>query len=229
MRRLFPLPGRDGDVDLDLDEAYAWPDASCLRVNFISSVDGAATLNGRSGGLAGPADKAIFSRLRGSCDVIVVGAGTASAEGYRPAKVPVAVVSTRLSSSPGEPLFSPAPGMARPLVLTCAAASADRRAALARNADVVDCGDESVEPHLVVAELARRGFRRLLCEGGPRLFSTFLAAQVVDELCLTLAPVLAAGDAIRITRGPTLVVPPTATLVSALEDDSTLLLRYTLR
>jgi len=227
VRRLLPVSGQDGDVDLD--EAYAWPPGRWFRVNFVSSLDGAATVDGRSGALAGPADKAVFTHLRATCHVVVVGAGTASAERYRPAKVPVAVVSARLSSSPDEPLFGGAPGTARPLVLTCSAAPGDRRAALSQVAEVVDCGTDSVDPRLVSVELERRGWRRLLCEGGPRLFATFLAADIVDDVCLTVAPVLVAGDARRITRGPVMPSPRAATLVSALEDESSLLLRYSVR
>jgi 5-amino-6-(5-phosphoribosylamino)uracil reductase len=94
---------------------------------------------------------------------------------------------------------------------------------------VVDCGEDSVELDGVVAELERRGLRRVLCEGGPRLFASLLGAGLVDELCLTLAPVLTAGDGPRITLGPSLPAPQPATLVSALEAESALLLRYTLR
>lgn len=227
MRRLFPAAGPEEAADLH--QAYAWPDEPCLRVNFVTSLDGAAALDGRSGGLGGPADKAVFSHLRATCDVILVGAGTATAERYGPARVPVAVVSARLSPSPGERLFTPGPATARPLVLTCAAAPADRRAALLAQAEVVDCGDEGVDARLVVAELHGRGFRRILCEGGPRLFASLLAVSAVDELCLTLAPLLVPGDEPRMTSGPPLPAPQPATLVSALEGDGSLLLRYSLR
>lgn len=227
MRRL--LPPADPGEEVDLHEAYAWPESPCLRVNFVSSLDGAAALDGRSGGLGGRADKAVFSHLRATCDAILVGAGTASAERYGPARAPVAVVSGRLSLSPDDRLFTAAPGTARPLVLTCAAAPADRRAALSRLAEVVDCGGEAVDAGKLVAELHRRGLRRLLCEGGPRLFASLLAAGTVDELCLTLAPLLAPGDAPRMTCGPPLPSAQPAILLSALEEDSSLLLRYSLR
>jgi len=227
MRRLLPAGGPDSGVDLD--EAYEWPPGTFLRVNFVSAVDGAATVDGRTAGLGSAADKAVFSHLRDTCDVIVVGAATASTERYGPARVPVAIVSAALSPAPDERLFRAAPGTARPLVLTCAAAPEDRRAALAPVADVVDCGEEAVDLHRLVAELEARGLRRVLCEGGPRLFAALLAAGLVDELCLTVAPVLAAGDAPRITTGPPLHAPRPMRLVSALEEESALLLRYSLR
>lgn len=225
MRRLLPSPNA-GVAEVDLDEAYAWPAQRCLRVNFVSTLDGAASLDGRTAGLATAADQAVFSHLRATCDVIVVGAGTASAERYRPARVPVAVISARLSPSPEERLFTPGAGMAPPLVITCAAAPVDRRAALSRCAEVVDCGGDAVDLGLAVAELERRGMRRLLCEGGPRLFADLLAVDLVDELCLTIAPLLTAGTAQRITAGLGLAPPVPSRLLSALEEEGTLLLRY---
>lgn len=227
MRRLLPVEPSEGEVDLD--QVYAWPEGRCLRVNFVSSLDGATAVEGRSGGLSAPADKAVFAHLRATCDVIVVGATTARAERYRPARVPVAVVSAGLSVSPDDRLFRPEPGAASPLVFTCAAAPTERRAALARCAEVVDCGDEAMDLHLLVAELEARGHSRQLCEGGPTLFASLLAAGVVDELCLTVGPVLVAGDARRVTHGPTLAAPQKATLVSVLEEEGALLLRYSLR
>ena len=228
MRRLLPDPA-PAPGGVDLDEVYSWPRERCLRVNFVSSVDGAAALDGRTAGLGSPADKAVFSHLRATCDVVLVGAGTATAEHYRPAKVPIAVVSARLSPAPSERLFTPVDGSATPLVLTCASAPTDRRRALAAHAEVVDCGDGEVDLRLVVAELERRGLRRLLCEGGPRLFSSLLAVEAVDELCLTISPLLSGGAAPRITDGPPLQPPVDATLLSVLEEDATLLLRYSLR
>ena len=228
MRRLVPDPAPGGG-GVDLHEVYAWPDRRCLRVNFVSSLDGAAALDGRTAGLGSPADKAVFSHLRATCDAVVVGAGTATAERYRPAVVPVAVVSARLSPAPSERLFTPGEGTATPIVLTCAAAPADRRAALSRCAEVVDCGDGAVDLGLVVAELERRGLRRLLCEGGPRLFSSLLAVGAVNELCLTLSPLLTGGTAPRITDGGPVQPPAGALLLSVLEEDGTLLLRCSLR
>ena len=226
MRHLLLGPAAPAGVDLS--EVYAWPEGTCLRVNFVCSLDGAATVDGRTSGLGSPADKAVFTHLRATCDVVLVGAGTAIAERYRPTAVPVAVVSARLSPQPGDRLFTPGAGTARPLVLTCPSAPADRRGALAPHAEVVDCGGEVVDLRLVVAELERRGMRRVLCEGGPRLFDDLLAADLVDELCLTVAPVLVGGAAPRVTDGPPLAPPRTATLLSALEEDATLLLRYAL-
>lgn len=226
MRRLHPSPP---PPTADLSGIYRWPDERCLRVNFVSSVDGAASVDGRSGTLGGAGDRAVFTHLRATCDVVLVGAGTAKAENYRPASIPVAVVSARLSPSPDERLFHPQDGTVRPLILTCASAPADRRAALAAHAEVVDCGEQEVDPHLIVDQLERRGFLRILCEGGPRLFGDLLAADVVDELCLTLAPLLVAGDASRIANGALLARPKGVRLLTVLEDEGSLLLHYSLR
>lgn len=187
-----------------------------LRVNFIASLDGAATRDGLSGGLNNADDKVVFDTLRMLSDVILVGAGTVRAEGYggvrlddeaaewrvengMSAQPPVAVVSARLSLPPTHPFFTDA--VIRPLLITAASAPADRRAALAEVADVLVCGDDSVEPPRMLAELADRGYAQVLCEGGPRLFGELIAADCVDEFCLTLSPVLESGAAGRIAQG----------------------------
>ena len=245
MRRIHPEPSGELTDD-ELAGVYAMvPGAEPLvRVNFVSSVDGAVTVDGVSGGLGTPGDKRVFGLLRDLCDVILVGAGTVRAEGYvqaRPsarrrerrralglAEVPtVAVVSGSLDFDPASPLFTDAETDARTVVLTTEAAPADRRAALARVADVVDAGTALIDPAMAVAALGSRGLNRVLCEGGPALFGTLLAARVVDELCLTVSPRLAGPGAPRIIAGlPTPVQP--LTLRHVLEDGDTLLLRYQL-
>ena len=158
----------------------------------------------------------MFDILRRLADVIVVGAGTVRAERYGamrlseddvawrlgrglPAHPVFALVSGRLELDPASPVFAAAP--VRPLVLTHAAAPADRRAALGRVADVVECGAARVEAAAVRAALVERGLPQMLCEGGPFLFGSLVAADAVDELCLTLSPVLEGGGAGRIVRG----------------------------
>ncbi len=206
---------------LDRDELisrYRVADRSTprVRVNFISSLDGAATRNGVSSGLGNADDKLVFDTLRLLTDVIVVGAGTVRAEGYGgvrlpetdaawrvanglAAQPPVAIVSSRLELEPTHPAFSQA--STRPLVITHDAAPADRRAALAEVADVLVCGEDAVDPELMVARLADRGHTQVLCEGGPHLFGSLIEADLVDELCLTISPVLEGGPAGRIASG----------------------------
>lgn len=237
------LPAEAGEVNLD--EAYGWPPGRRLvRANMVTSVDGAAVLDDVSGTLSGPADRRVFSVLRGLADVILVGAGTARREGYggaRPnparqqrrqvagqgAAPPIAVVSHRLDLDPGGRLFTDF--LVRPLVLTCSSAPADRRRALAEVAEVLVAGEEQVDLGLGMQQLEQRGYLRVLCEGGPRLLADLVAGGHLDELCHTVSPLLTAGPAGRLLDGPVLARPTGLTLAGALEEDGTLFLRYAVR
>ena len=213
----------------DLDAAYPWPDppVRMLRVNFTASVDGAATLEGRSRGLSGPADRRVFDHLRATCDCVLVGAGTVRAEHYRQAPVPVVVVSSHLDLDPSEPLFQPREGSVPPIIATHRGSPPDRRAALQEaGAEILDCGDVNVDPHALVAALEGRGLTRILCEGGPALFATLVADGLADELCLTIHPKLAGPDHRRVVRGTAWAEARSATLLQTLEDGGELLLRY---
>jgi riboflavin biosynthesis pyrimidine reductase len=138
----------------------------------------------------------------------------------------IAIVSGRLDLDPGHPVFTNA--ATRPIVLTHAAAPTDRRAALASRADVVDCGEDQVDPRRMVAELAERGLPQILCEGGPHLFGDLVAADRVDELCLSLAPVLEGGSAGRIAVG-TSAATRAMELLHVLRAGDMLFLRYARR
>lgn len=236
-----------GLSDDELLAAYAWDfpsgraDGPLFRFNFVASVDGAAALDGRSGGLGDGADSRVFALLRQTADVILVGAGTVRAEGYSgellapdsqswrgahgmTAHPGLAIVSGSLDLDPDSALFREAP--VRPLLLTAATAPAGRRAALERVADVVVAGERTVEPDQAARALAGRGFLRVLCEGGPQLLGSFQAADLVDELCLTVSPLLTAGTATRITAGTPEMTPHRMELVHVLRGGDTLLLRY---
>lgn len=230
--QLLPEPAPEPD----LAAHYAYPDdarPTVVRVNFVSSADGAVSVEGRSGGLGSAADKRVFGVLRELADVVLVGAGTARAEDYAGARKPtrgrdtpppIAVVTGSARLDPGARLFT-ATTMS-PIVLTTGDAPASRRADLAAAG-----GDVAVLPDLapatLLAELGRRGLRRVLCEGGPSLHGALIADDAVDELCLTLSPLLAGGDAGRIATGPAGTPPRGLSLVGALHDDGALLLRYT--
>ena len=209
-----------------------------MRVNFVSSVDGAATVKGKSGGLGGEADHRVFNILRTLCDVVVVGSGTVKAEGYGAmileassvdARVATglqpqptfAIVSGSLNLDPTSDVFTKAP--VRPLIIT--SKSAPPNEALAKVADIVVCGSKIVDPALMVSALAERRLTRIHCEGGPSLFGSLLAADVVDELCLTVSPLLVGGDSGRIVKG---AVPDARgmSLAGILRSENTLLLRY---
>jgi 5-amino-6-(5-phosphoribosylamino)uracil reductase len=230
------LPGYGSLVDLDAELAahYAYPDdlsGPWVRVNFVASADGAATSDGRSGGLGTAADKRVFGLLRELADVVLVGAGTVRVEDYRGARrgagqntpPPIAVVTGSADLDPRSRLFTDT--SVAPLVLTLASASAQRRDGLAAaGAEVVVLDD--LQPASLLADLGRRGLHRVLCEGGPMLFGALVAAGAVDELCLTITPLLVGGTAARIISGPPVSPACPLTLVGVLEADGTLLLRY---
>jgi riboflavin biosynthesis pyrimidine reductase len=186
----------------------------------------------------------VFAAMRDLADVVLAGAGTVVAEGYRavtvsPARaelrrrfglrpvLPTAVVSRSLPFDPAGPLFTGATPEARTIVLTCAAAPAERRAALARVADVVLCGEQTVDLVAARTALEERGLTRILSEGGPTAFAELVAAGVADELCLSLTPLLTGPGPKRIVDGPAQWTPPKAlAMIGALEEDGALFLRY---
>ncbi|NUL48411.1 pyrimidine reductase family protein [Cellulosimicrobium funkei] len=249
------LPSRGSAAELSDDELVAFytPPAGStqgagsashrpwVRFNFVSSADGAATLDGHSRGLGTAADRRLFALLRRPADVILVGAGTLRVEGYAgelvsaedrawredrglPGHPGIAVVSGSLGLDPDGEFLRTAP--VRPLVLTTAGADAGRRRAIEEVADVVDCGERRAEPARISAELAGRGHRLVHSEGGPALFGTFAAAGLADELCLSLSPLAAGPSGIRIMGGPGLPEAAALDLVGLLEEDGALFLRY---
>ena len=239
--RVWPDPdGRPLD-DAALAVLYAPGDRPALRVNFVTSLDGAVEVEGYSAGLSSPADKRVFGVLRMLCDALVVAAGTLRHEGYdalrldaprrawrRERGLPefptLVVVSGTLGLDPAQAAFVDAP--VRPLVVTRAGAPADRRAALAPVAEVVTAGEREVDLAAMLTELRGRGLGRLLCEGGPLLFGALSRADLVDEVCLTVSPLLAGPGAGRITAGEAGGARPMA-LRHVLTGDGALLLRYT--
>ena len=236
MRRLFPEPG-DVPDDVALAEAYRLPPGRSLRMDFIASLDGSIAVAGRSEGLQSPGDQRVFRVLRALADVVLVGHGTASAEGYGPVgpgsalgrlrtaigrapELPIAVVSRRASLAPGDRLAVPGT-----LLITCAAADARRRAALAdAGVEVLVCGDADVDLPRALDALAGRGLAQVTCEGGPQLLRTALAAGVVDELDLSLSPALV-GDRARLLDAP-LADVVRGELRQLLEEDGVLFARY---
>jgi riboflavin biosynthesis pyrimidine reductase len=240
MRSLLPAPV--GDPAADLEQAYAWPAARpWTRLNFVTSVDGHTQgPDGRSGSLSTAADRAVFHLLRSTCDVVLVGAGTARAERYRPVRhdevdaalrarsgrttLPAIAVVSRSLDLDAELLTG---GAARTVVLTTADAPAERRAAAADVADVVVVGERSVDPAAALAALRGRGLDRVLCEGGPGLAHDLLAAGQLDELCLTLRAMMTAGEGLGLITGAPLEPAAALELRSVLADGSDLFLRYT--
>jgi riboflavin biosynthesis pyrimidine reductase len=238
MRRIWPEPGTDLDDD-GLLEAYALVRGEPqLRVNFVSGLDGAVEEGGYSRGLSNQADQRVLQLLRVHADAVLVGAGTLRHEGYGGLKVKpelaakrverglaeqptLVAVSAALDLDPGSKLFQHAP--VPPIVLTHGQADASK---LRDVADVIVTGESVVDLAVGQAELARRGLTQVLCEGGPHLFGSLLAAGVVDELCLTMSPLLTGPGAGRIVAGPTVPEPQEMRLVHLIQSESTLFTRY---
>ncbi len=229
MRRLHPDPVgpvNPADVYGDPPQAEGRPG---VRLNMIASADGAVTVDGRSGGLGGAGDRALFRTLRSLADVVLVGAGTVRAEGYGPPRggghrPRIAVVTRSCHLDWSAPLF--AEPTTRPLVVTVAGAPPDRLARAGEVADVIIAGAEGVDLPRALRLLGERGAGSVLCEGGPSLNGGLAAAGLVDELCLTLAPLLVGGDSRRIVAGPALSPPPGLALASVCADEDYLFLRY---
>jgi riboflavin biosynthesis pyrimidine reductase len=242
MRALLPTPA--DEVDVHRCYATDWVDTGGLRVNFVSSADGAAQAGGKSAGLQTSGDNRIFAALRDLADVVLAGAATVTIEGYRAVTVsdrraairrefglrdvlPTAVVSGSLRLNPDASLFTDAKPDARTIVLTCESAPAERVAALAKVADVVICGGDMVDLALARAALEERGLTRILSEGGPTAFAHMAAAGVVDELCLSLTPMLIGPGPTRITAGADVWADSVPLeLAGLLEEDGALFLRY---
>jgi riboflavin biosynthesis pyrimidine reductase len=252
VRQIYPEPAVL--TDRQLAARYRGPDTAgqtshWLRANMVASLDGAATVRGRTGGLSGEADRQVFAMLRALADVIVVGAGTARIEGYGPVRpgqegarwawlragralAPIAVITRRIDLDPAGPLLAAPPGLARPIVITTEAAPPDRRAAVAGRAELIVAGRESVDIRAAVDALAGRGYRHILTEGGPYLLSQIIEAGLLDELCLTLSPLLAGPGASRIVadigplRQPGGAAARPLELAHVLADDGHLICRY---
>ena len=240
INQLFPEQAKG----VSLPAALAFPiDARpWVRAVFVASVDGAATIAGHAGGLGNDIDKQLFALNRALADVILVGAGTARTEVYGPAEddprwrhlrddrsrtPPVAVVSHSLDLDFTAPLFTKAPDSAKTILITCAGAPAMARAEAAEVAEVIVAGDSSVDLSAAIVELRARGFARIVCEGGPQLFTDLLEAGGIDELCLTRTPTLVAGTETTILRGAQLDPPVDLELESLFgTDDGFLYLLY---
>lgn len=221
--------------DTDLLDLYAPPEKHWLRGGFVLSTDGGTAADGSSRPLQSPADLLAFSTLRAVSDAVVVGAGTARAEDYGPVRVrsagrewraarglpeqpPLVLVSRSLDLDPGARCFD-----GPTVVVTCAAAPGRERFP-----DVVVAGEQDVDLAGAVAQLAERGLTRLHCEGGPQLLTAALGAGLLDELCLTLTPLLL-GAAPGLLTAP--LADPVPLELAHLVDggDGVLLARYLVR
>ncbi len=211
-----------------------------LRANMIFSADGAAAFGGRAGPLSCPTDQRLLRILRGLADVVLVGAGTARAENYGPVQLtdaararrhhegrfappPIAVVSrsaelpARLFSNPEQP----------PILVTCARTAERLDPDHDGRRQIMVAGEDTVDVARAVAMLRERGMHRILCEGGPTLLDELVEADAVTELCVTLAPRLAASQPVGYRVHPArLTAPVTMRLAHALVCDDYLFLKY---
>jgi 5-amino-6-(5-phosphoribosylamino)uracil reductase len=238
MRRLWPDPAEVGDVAalIAAEKRPPLPHRPWLLVNMVSSLDGAIAVDGRSGGLGGPADKEVFHALRGVADVILVGAGTVRAESYGPprpseatktarvargqAATPrLAIVTRSLDLDGSRRLFQEAPEP--PIVITSTAADDERRAALSTSAEILIAGRDQVDLAESLRQLGAQGVSVVLCEGGPALNGDLIAGDLIDEWNLTLSPQLVSGGDGRASRGPT-AAPSGLALRRLLEADGVL-------
>lgn len=225
------------DVDRSKPLGECW-----VMGHMVVGLDGTAAIGGRVGALSTPPDQSLFRRMRQVADVVLVGAETIRREGYGPldlddeavaARVaagrtptpPLAVVSQSLRLDWSSRLFNEAPAHARTLVVTCAQTDPGRLAQARAVADVIVAGEDTVDPRRAVAALAALGHRVVVCEGGPHWLGHLVAAGRLDELCLTIAPLMG-GDALPVVVTPAGAGVTAFTLRHVLAEQGTLFLRY---
>ena len=241
--RLLPRAGEltADQIGMQLDLGSRAPDDRPYVVaNMVQTLDGRAALEGDTRGLGGAGDRELFHQLRAAADALLVGAGTVRVERYGPAvksdelraarerngldpDQPVAIVSARLVLPSDLPLLQD-PGSK---VIVATAADHELEGVRAQ-VTYERTGDDL---RLLLGRLrSEHGIRSLLCEGGPTLLSYLLAAGLVDELFVSIAPKLAGGgDEPTITHGPLLPEPVEAELVWLLERDGELFGRWRVR
>jgi riboflavin biosynthesis pyrimidine reductase len=245
---LEPTDSRiDTAEDVRLINLYAYPDSlqSCwVRGNMIASLDGGATDYGKAGGLAGAGDRAVFSLMRHAADVILVGAATVRIENYSGAQLPVAarqerqrrgqsevppiaVVTQSGFLDPNALLFTRTE--VPPLILVARRSFDDTRRRLGSVAEVIDASgaeSDTVDGATVLKIFAERGLYRVLTEGGPLFLGSLIEDDLLDELCLTIAPILVGGVARRVVSGPGQVHTTMRRTHVLSDDDGYLYTRY---
>ena len=227
-------------VENACDLAALYADAPIgVRANMIFSADGAAAFQGRAGTLSCPADQNLLRDLRAFADVVIVGAGTARAERYGPARFtaaqealrgadrglappPIAVV-TQTGQLPPT-LFVDA--TSTPILVTSASAAHTHSLHTDTRWSLLVAGEDTVDVGAAIQQLHALGMPRILCEGGPTLLDQLVDADVVDEICVTIAPVLAGSQPVGHRTPSRLAVPASLALRHALLCDSYMFLRY---
>lgn len=197
LTRLAPAPAGPTTVD----DAYAVDRPAPGRrpwvtVCMIASVDGATAVAGRSGGLGNATDRAVLGAMRRAADVVLVGAGTAAAEGYGPPRKAgqrIGVVTRSGRLDPDAELFRSGAGFA----------IAPRTTPVPAGIEVLRAGTDSVDLAAALAGLHRvvPGVAVVSAEGGATFNGALLDADLVDEVTVTIAPLLAGGASSRLVRG----------------------------
>ena len=238
MRQLLPsAPNGSGDDPLATyvaAERPPLPDRPWVLVNMVVSADGATAIDGRASGMGGEPDKRVFHALRAVPDVILVGAATARAENYGPAKRAgdrppprVAVVTASGDLAPSLRLFAEAdPALPPPIVITSRGCDPARLARLESMAEVIVAGAEIADIGIALGALRARGASIVLCEGGPSLNGQLVARDLIDEWCLSLAPMLVGGISSRAAVGDAAPQPIPVVLDRLLEEDGVCFARY---
>jgi riboflavin biosynthesis pyrimidine reductase len=210
-----------------------------VLANMVTGLDGAAAIAGRVGSLSSPKDAELFGRMRGLADVVLVGAETVRRERYGPVRLDddlvawrteqgrtnpiIAVVSASLDLDRDLPLFAAADPDRPPIIVTCA--SSDQTRLAGRGVDTIVVGDDRVDLAAALGELARRSLPIVLCEGGPALLGGLIGAGLLDEYCLSVAPIVG-GDALPVVDTRGMEDLSRFALAHVAEEDDTLFLRY---
>jgi riboflavin biosynthesis pyrimidine reductase len=240
--RRISLAEPASDADVDLAAAYPWPPGRAwTRVAMLRSLDGGvAGADGRSRSISSDSDRSVLAALRRLADAIVVGAGTVREEPYGPLVADDATVAERTALG-----LAPAPAMVvvsasldlpwdhamfhravvPPVVVTAEDADQKALTRAGQVADVVVLPRDGMGGRGITAALHARGLRRLLCEGGPGLLASFTADDAVDEIDLTISPVMPARRGAA-ERGDAAVSPVGFRLEGLLEHDSFLFARF---
>jgi 5-amino-6-(5-phosphoribosylamino)uracil reductase len=240
LNRLYPRQGETTAEDLvaQLDLSSRAPaERPYVVLNMVSTLDGRAAVEGETRGLSGPVDRELFHLLRTAGDALLVGAGTARVERYGSAVKndelralrerhgldpvqPTVIVSGRMVLPSDLPLLQTE---GEPVIV--ATAVDHELEGIAADVTYERTGDDL---RLLLARLrSEHGIRSLVCEGGPTLTSYLLAAGLIDELFLSIAPkLIGGGDEPHIATGPELPQPADAQLVWLCEADGALFTRW---
>lgn len=224
MQRLLPVNESNGLTQQDFDFPDLTTGQTWVRGSFIVSLDGAiAGTEGRSGSLSTEADRVAFPLLRRACDAILVGAGTVRAERYHPSRFPMAVVSSSMDFPAELPLIEQRGPDSAPLVFLTTNEQAAQTRLSKPGLEVVGCGTHAIDLGRALADLSSRGWHRIHCEGGAGLLGSLLEVGLLDEIVLTVSPMLIGG-------GPHLVGlpgfgPVALDMTQVIEVDGTVFLR----